>query len=59
MNSVELPKMDKLVKVSIYLLELASRLCPYIKDKDVTCIVFLMEKCVSYPEGVTQVDMDL
>ena len=59
MNSVELPKMEKLVKVSIYLHELASRLCPYIKDKVMTCIVFLMEKCVSYPEGVTQVGMDL
>ena len=33
MNSVKLPKMDILVKVSIYLLELASRLCFYIKDK--------------------------
>ena len=51
--------MDKLVKVSIYLLEPASRLCPYIKDKDVTCIVFLMENCVSYPEEVIQVGMNL
>ena len=59
MNSIELPKMDKLVMVSIYLLELASRLCPYIKDKDVTCIVFLMENCVSYTEGAIQVDMNL
>ena len=59
MNSVELPKMDKLVKVSMYLLELASRLCPYIKDKDVTCIVFLMENCVSYLEGAIQVGMYL
>jgi hypothetical protein len=59
MNSIELPKMDKLVKVSMYLLELASRLCPYIKDKDVTCIVFLMENCVSYPEGAIQVGMNL
>ena len=59
MNSVELPKMDKLVKVSIYLLELASRLCPYIKDKDVNCIVFLMENCVSYPEGAIQIGMNL
>ena len=59
MNSVELPKMDKLVKVSIYLLELASRLCPYIKDKDVTCIVFLMENCVSHPEQVIQVGMNM
>ena len=57
MNSVELPEMDKLVKVSIYLLEIASRLCPYTKNKDVTCIVFLIENCVSYPEGVIQVGM--
>ena len=59
MNSVKLPKMDKLVKVSIYLLELASRLCPYIEDKDVTCIVILMENCVSYLEQVIQVGMNL
>ena len=59
MNSVELPKLDKLVKVSIYLLELASRLCPYIKDKDVAYIVILMENCVSYPEQVIQVGMNL
>ena len=59
MNSVELPKMDKLVKVSVYLLELASRLCSYIEDKDVTCIVILMENCVSYPEQVIQVGMNL
>ena len=39
MKSVELPKLDKLVKVSIDLLEPASRLCPYIEDKDVACIV--------------------
>ena len=51
--------MDKLVKVSISLLELASRLCPYIEDKDVTCIVILMENCVSYPEQVIQVGMNL
>ena len=44
MNSVELPKLNKLVKVSIYLLEPASRLCPYTKDKDVACIVILVEK---------------
>ena len=54
MNSVELPKLDKLVKISIYFLEPASRLCPYIKDKDVACIVILMENCVSYPEQVIQ-----
>ena len=59
MNSVELPKMEKLVKVSIYLLELASRLCPYIEDKDVACIVIPMENYVSYPEGVIQVGMNL
>ena len=44
MNSVGLPKLDKLVKVSIYLLEPASRLCPYIEDKDVACIVIPMEE---------------
>ena len=43
MNSVELPKLDKLVKVSIHLLEPASRLRPYIEGKDVACIVVLME----------------
>ena len=59
MNSVELPKLDKLVKVSIYLLELASRLCPCIEEKDMACIVILMEKCVSYPEQVIQVGMNL
>ena len=59
MNSVELPKLDKLVKVSIYLLGLASRLCPYIEDKDVTYIVILMENCVSYPEQVIKVGMNL
>ena len=59
MNSVELPKMDKLVKVSIYLLELASRLCPYIEDKDVACIVIPMENCVSYPKQVIKVGMNL
>ena len=59
MNSVELPKMDKLVKVSIFLLELASRLCPYIEYKDVACIVIPMENCVSYPEQVIQIGMNL
>ena len=59
MNSVELPKMDKLVKVSIILLELASRVCLYIDDKDVTCTVIPMENCVSYPEQVIQVGMNL
>ena len=55
MNSVELSKLDKLVKVSIYFLEPASRLCPYIEDKDVACIVIPMENCVSYPDQVIQV----
>ena len=59
MNLVELPKMNKLVKVSIYLLELASRLCPYIEDKDVACIVIPTKNCVSYPEQVIQVGMNL
>ena len=59
MTSVELPKLDKLVKVSIYLLEPASRLCPYIEDKDVACIVLPMENCVSYPDSVIQVGMNL
>ena len=59
MNSIELPKLDKLVKVSIYLLGLASRLCPYIVDKDVTYILILTENCVSYPEQVIQVGMNL
>ena len=36
--------MDKLVKVSIDLLEPASRLCPYIEDKDAACIVIPIEK---------------
>jgi len=51
--------MDKLVKVSIYLLELVSRLCPYIEDKDVACIVIPMENCVSYPKQVYPVRMNL
>ena len=46
MNSVELPKLDKLTKVSTDLLEPASRLCPYIEDKDVACIVILVEETV-------------
>ena len=36
--------MDKLVKVSKGLLELARGLCPYIEDKDVACIVIPMER---------------
>ena len=59
MNSVELPKLDKLVKVSIDLLETSRRLCPYIEHKDVACIVILMENCVSYPKQVIQVGMNL
>ena len=51
--------MDKLVKVSIYLLELASRLCPYTKDEDVACIVIPMENRVSYLDQVIQVGMNL
>ena len=51
--------MDKLVKLSIYLLELASRLCPYIEDKDVACIVIPTENCLSYPEQVIQIGMNL
>ena len=46
MNSIELSKLDKLTKVSIDLLESASRLCPYIEDKDVACIVILVEETV-------------
>ena len=52
MNFVELPKLDKLVKVSIHLLEPTSRLRPYVKDMDVACIVIPMGNCVSYPEQV-------
>ena len=59
MNSVELPKLDKQVKVLIYLLELASRFCRYTEDEDVACIVIPMENCVSYPNQVIQVGMNL
>ena len=59
MNSVELPKLDKLVKVSIDLLEPASRLCPYTKDKDVACIVIPLENYVRYPDQVIQVGINL
>ena len=59
MNPVELPKFDKLIKVSIDLLEPASRLRPYIEDKDVAYIVIPMGNCGSYPEQVTQVGMNL
>ena len=54
MNPIELSKLDKLVKVSIDLLELASRLCPYAKDKDVACIVILFGwTLIGYPNGKT------
>ena len=59
MNSVELSKLDKLVKVSKYLLELAIRFCPYTEDEDVACIVIPMQNCVSYPNQVIQVSMNL
>ena len=59
MNSVELPKLDKLTKVSTDLLEPASRLCPYIEDKDMACIVILLENYISYPDQVIQVGMNL
>ena len=59
MNSVELPKLDKLVKVSIHLLEPASRLRHYVKDRDVACIVIPMGNCVSYPEQVIPAGMNL
>ena len=59
MNSVELPKLDKLVKVYIYLLELAIRFCPYTEDEDVASIVIPMENCVSYSDQVIQVGMNL
>ena len=44
MNPIGLPKLDKLVKVSKDLLEPASRLCPYIEDKDVACIAIPIGK---------------
>ena len=59
MNFVELSKLDKLVKVSIFHFELASRLCPYIEDKDVAGIVIPTENCVSCPDQVIQVGMNL
>ena len=62
MNSVA--KLDKLVKVSIYLLEPASRLCPYIEDKDVACIVIPMEELcklswLGYPGRYESVEITL
>jgi len=64
MNSVELPKLDKLVKVSIDLPEPASRLCPYIEDKDLACIVILTEKLcklsrLGYPGWYESVEITL
>ena len=64
MNPVKLPKLDKLVKVSMDLLEPASRLCPYIEDKDVACIVILMEKLcklsrLGYPDRYESVGITL
>ena len=59
MNFIELPKLDKLVKVSIHLLEPTSRLRPYVKDRDVACIVIPMGSYVSYPEQVIQGGMNL
>ena len=64
MNSVELPKLDKLVKVSIDLLEPAIRLCPYIEDKDMACIGILMEKLcklsqLGYPGRYESVEITL
>ena len=64
MNSVKLPKLDKLVKVSIDLLEPASRLCPYIEDKDVACIVIPMERLcklsrLGYPGRYESVEITL
>ena len=54
MNPVGLPKLEKLVKVSIDLLEPASRLCPYTEDKDVACIVILFEwTLIGYSNGKT------
>ena len=34
-------------------------MCPYIKDKDAACVVFLMENCVSYPGLVTLSDREI
>ena len=32
---------------------------PYIKDKDVACVVTLMENCISYPELVMLSDGEI
>ena len=34
-------------------------MCPYIKDKDAACVVFLMENCVSYPRLVMLSDREI
>ena len=34
-------------------------MCPYIKDKDAACVVFLMENCVSYPGLVMLSDREI
>ena len=64
MNPVELPKLDKLVKVSMNLLEPASRLCLYIGDEDVACLVIPMEKLCSlsklgYPGRYESIEITL
>ena len=64
MNFVELPKLDKLVKVSIDLLELASRLCPFFEGKVVACIVVPMEELcklsrLGYPGWCESVEITL
>ena len=56
--------LDKLVKVYIYLLEPASRLCPYMEDKDVACIVIPIEKLCKlswsgYPSRYESVEITL
>ena len=34
-------------------------MCPYIKDKDAACVVFLMENCASYPGLVILSDREI
>ena len=34
-------------------------MCPYIKDKDAACVVFLMENCISYPGLVMLSDREI
>ena len=36
-----------------------SRLRPYIKGKDASCVVILMENCISYPELVMLSDGEI